>query len=111
MGTLVSALGVYLSLQLDLPTGAAIVCTFGLVLILMALAAYSSVGVFPAALRRHRNCAGRKRESGHKPPGVARITAGQGSGMPGPFPDYGRAVVKAIFSRRIIAVCPGVCRR
>jgi zinc/manganese transport system permease protein len=38
MGTLVSALGVYLSLQLDLPTGATIVCTFGLVLILMALA-------------------------------------------------------------------------
>src|SRR5712691_4260460 len=36
MGTLVSALGVYLSLLLDLPTGATIVCTFGLVLILMA---------------------------------------------------------------------------
>ncbi|CAN5889150.1 metal ABC transporter permease [soil metagenome] len=38
MGTIVSALGVYLSLILDLPTGATIVCTFGLVLILMALA-------------------------------------------------------------------------
>jgi zinc/manganese transport system permease protein len=37
MGTVVSALGVYLSLILDLPTGATIVCTFGLVLILMAL--------------------------------------------------------------------------
>jgi zinc/manganese transport system permease protein len=37
MGTLVSALGVYLSLQLDLPTGATIVCTFGLVLIIMAV--------------------------------------------------------------------------
>jgi zinc/manganese transport system permease protein len=37
MGTLVSALGVYLSLRLDLPTGATIVCTFGLVLIIMAL--------------------------------------------------------------------------
>jgi zinc/manganese transport system permease protein len=37
MGTIVSALGVYLSLQLDLPTGATIVCTFGLVLILMAV--------------------------------------------------------------------------
>jgi zinc/manganese transport system permease protein len=37
MGTIVSALGVYLSLQLDLPTGATIVCTFGLVLILMAI--------------------------------------------------------------------------
>ena len=37
MGTLVSALGVYLSLKIDLPTGATIVCTFALVLILMAL--------------------------------------------------------------------------
>ena len=37
MGTLVSALGVYLSLKIDLPTGATIVCTFGLVLIAMAL--------------------------------------------------------------------------
>ena len=37
MGTLVSALGVYLSLILDLPTGATIVCTFGVVLIIMAL--------------------------------------------------------------------------
>ena len=36
MGTIVSALGVYLSLRLDLPTGATIVCTFGSVLILMA---------------------------------------------------------------------------
>ncbi|PYR76189.1 MAG: metal ABC transporter permease [Acidobacteria bacterium] len=36
MGTIVSALGVWLSLQLDLPTGATIVCTFGLVLIVMA---------------------------------------------------------------------------
>src|SRR5437868_3977914 len=35
MGTLVSALGVYFSVKLDLPTGAAIVCTFGGVLILM----------------------------------------------------------------------------
>jgi zinc/manganese transport system permease protein len=37
MGTVVSALGIYLSLKLDLPTGATMVCTFGLVLILMAL--------------------------------------------------------------------------
>ena len=37
MGTIVSALGVYLSLLIDLPTGATIVCTFGLVLIVMAL--------------------------------------------------------------------------
>ena len=36
MGTIGSALGVYLSLKLDLPTGATIVCTFGLILILMA---------------------------------------------------------------------------
>jgi zinc/manganese transport system permease protein len=36
MGTIVSALGVYLSLMVDLPTGATIVCTFGIVLILMA---------------------------------------------------------------------------
>ena len=36
MGTLVSALGVFLSLKIDLPTGATIVCTFALVLILMA---------------------------------------------------------------------------
>lgn len=35
MGTLVSALGVYFSVLLDLPTGATIVCTFGIVLILM----------------------------------------------------------------------------
>ncbi|OFV94649.1 MAG: ABC transporter [Acidobacteria bacterium RIFCSPLOWO2_02_FULL_61_28] len=38
MGTLVSALGVYLSLIVDLPTGATIVCTFGAVLVLMAVA-------------------------------------------------------------------------
>lgn len=37
MGTLVSALGIYLSVKLDLPTGATMVCTFGLILILMAL--------------------------------------------------------------------------
>ena len=38
MGTIVSALGVYLSVVLDLPTGATIVCTFGLVLVLMFFA-------------------------------------------------------------------------
>jgi zinc/manganese transport system permease protein len=37
MGTLVSALGVYLSVVIDLPTGATIVCTFGGVLLLMFL--------------------------------------------------------------------------
>jgi zinc/manganese transport system permease protein len=36
MGTVVSALGIYLSVKLDLPTGAAMVCTFGVVLVLMA---------------------------------------------------------------------------
>jgi zinc/manganese transport system permease protein len=35
MGTLVSALGIYLSFLLDLPTGATIVCTFGAVLIVL----------------------------------------------------------------------------
>lgn len=37
MGLFVSALGMYFSVQFDLPTGAAIVCTFGLVLVVMAL--------------------------------------------------------------------------
>jgi len=37
MGTVVSAIGVYMSLKLDLPTGATIVCTFGFMLIIMAL--------------------------------------------------------------------------
>jgi zinc/manganese transport system permease protein len=37
MGTLVSALGVYFSVLLDLPTGATIVCTFGVVLVAMFL--------------------------------------------------------------------------
>jgi zinc/manganese transport system permease protein len=38
MGTIVSFLGMYFSVQFDLPTGAAIVCTFGLVLVVMAAA-------------------------------------------------------------------------
>jgi zinc/manganese transport system permease protein len=37
MGTLVSALGCVLSVQLDLPTGGSMVCTFGVVLVLMAV--------------------------------------------------------------------------
>jgi len=37
MGVVVSMLGMYFSVQFDLPTGAAIVCTFGLVLALMAI--------------------------------------------------------------------------
>jgi zinc/manganese transport system permease protein len=36
MGTIVSMLGMYFSVQFDLPTGATIVCTFGLALIAMA---------------------------------------------------------------------------
>lgn len=38
MGTLVSALGCYCSVYFDTPTGATIVCTFGAVLVLMAIA-------------------------------------------------------------------------
>jgi zinc/manganese transport system permease protein len=38
MGTLVSALGCWFSVQFDTPTGATIVCTFGAVLVCMALA-------------------------------------------------------------------------
>ena len=38
MGVVVSMLGMYFSVQFDLPTGATIVCTFGAVLILMACA-------------------------------------------------------------------------
>lgn len=37
MGALVSAIGIVLSFQLDLPTGATIVCTFGIVLLALAL--------------------------------------------------------------------------
>jgi len=37
MGTVVSGLGIYLSVQLDLPTGATMVVTFGGVLALMAI--------------------------------------------------------------------------
>src|SRR2546428_1614071 len=37
MGALVSAIGILLSFQLDLPTGATIVCTFGLSLLLLAV--------------------------------------------------------------------------
>ena len=47
MGTLVSALGVWLSVEADLPTGATIVCTFGGVLILMF--------ILSALLRRGRS--------------------------------------------------------
>ena len=55
MGTVVSALGIYLSVKLDLPTGAAMVCTFGLVLVLMA------------AVRPLFRRAGRRRPEGPAP--------------------------------------------
>jgi len=45
MGVLVSILGMYFSVVFDLPTGATIVCTFGLALILMA-------GLRPIIVRR-----------------------------------------------------------
>src|SRR6478672_1546596 len=45
MGVVVSMLGMYVSVQFDLPTGATIVCTFGIVLALMAV-------VRPLSLRR-----------------------------------------------------------
>ena len=35
-GTVVSALGIFFSVSLDLPTGLTMVCTFGLVLVVMA---------------------------------------------------------------------------
>ena len=38
MGTVVSALGIFLSVFFDLPTGATMVCTFGLVLAMMGIA-------------------------------------------------------------------------
>ena len=47
MGTVVSALGIYLSVRLDLPTGATMVCTFGLVLVLMALVRPLLARLFP----------------------------------------------------------------
>src|SRR5438105_155857 len=60
MGTLVSALGVYLAVDLHLPTGATIVCTFGGVLLLMFFAhlfvvkpKYSTEE--PSVLRGHQN--------------------------------------------------------
>jgi len=64
MGTLVSALGVYLSLQLDLPTGATIVCTFGLVLIIMAAARPLVQRAVPADLHQV-DYADRAHSAGH----------------------------------------------
>ena len=52
MGTLVSALGVYLSVLIDLPTGATIVCTFGLVLVVMFLV-YTLVPAWRGSKQAH----------------------------------------------------------
>src|SRR5262245_40126415 len=54
MGSIVSALGVYLSLTWDLPTGATIVCTFGCVLILMAIVRVLMPRRAPLAVRASR---------------------------------------------------------
>jgi zinc/manganese transport system permease protein len=54
MGSIVSALGVYLSLMWDLPTGATIVCTFGFVLILMAIVRVLVPRRSPVELRARR---------------------------------------------------------
>jgi len=54
MGSIVSALGVYLSLTWDLPTGATIVCTFGCVLILMAIVRVLMPRRSPVAIRASR---------------------------------------------------------
>ncbi len=51
MGTIVSALGVYFSVILDLPTGATIVCTFGLVLVLMSVIRVLVPRRLPVAVR------------------------------------------------------------
>ena len=50
MGTLVSALGCWFSVWADLPTGAAIVCTFGAALLLMFLAHLVIAKVWPNAV-------------------------------------------------------------
>lgn len=47
MGTVVSGLGIYFSVGLDLPTGPTMVCTFGLVLVLMALVKPLLARLFP----------------------------------------------------------------
>jgi zinc/manganese transport system permease protein len=50
MGTLVSALGCWLSVWVDLPTGATIVCTFGAVLFLMFMAHLVIARIWPNAV-------------------------------------------------------------
>jgi zinc/manganese transport system permease protein len=58
MGALVSALGVILSFQLDLPTGATIVCTFGIALAALALVRLLSGAPLARALERRRETRG-----------------------------------------------------
>jgi len=54
MGTLVSALGCYFSVVFDTPTGATIVCTFGAVLVCMAIARATFFKIHkPAAQEDH----------------------------------------------------------
>lgn len=48
MGAVVSAIGVLLSFRLDLPTGAAIVCTFGAALLLLGIVKLFRGGLRPA---------------------------------------------------------------
>ena len=53
MGALVTALGILLSFKVDLPTGATIVCTFGIALALMALVwAFTKKRTLPIAGRQ-----------------------------------------------------------
>ena len=54
MGSIVSAIGVYMSLTWDLPTGATIVCTFGFVLIVMAIVRVLLPRRTPVAIRASR---------------------------------------------------------
>jgi zinc/manganese transport system permease protein len=54
MGSIVSAIGVYMSLTWDLPTGATIVCTFGFVLIVMAIVRVLLPRRAPVAIRASR---------------------------------------------------------
>jgi zinc/manganese transport system permease protein len=69
MGTLVSALGVWLSVEADLPTGATIVCTFGgALLVIRALRAWSGGGSRPEPVRSAANVAAHGRYETALPP-------------------------------------------
>jgi zinc/manganese transport system permease protein len=62
MGTVVSAAGVYLSLVFDLPTGATIVCTFGVALAVMAAVRPLFLTIANAGTGKVRSSA---RDTGH----------------------------------------------